>query len=261
VNPSPEGAPTLAALGKKSATALGLHPSHFGAQFPSQSSALSDEYQRIGGARNPCSGLGWGSLEADLSLMDVSGRQGHKGACHAICTNPTAGAPTTSGGHTLASLPKTCSRSRPCRRSHEPTDERLQPPQRHCLSPQHIQPASPSSLTTLLRLPGVAKTQRSSQRSPSVSRPPTAFLRLIPHPSAVGQCSIWLDEPQLPQHRRLGQQCDENPCASLSNHHSHPTPSHIQILRAAQKGGKSLNATSTRNAVLHFLIQQNPSLP
>jgi hypothetical protein len=60
------------ALIGKSAPALGPHPTPSGADFLSRSRALSDEYQRIDGAHNPCS-------EART----------------AICTNPPAGASTT----------------------------------------------------------------------------------------------------------------------------------------------------------------------
>jgi hypothetical protein len=61
------------------AHALGRHPSHSGTQIPSQRRAPSDKCQRIGGAHNPCPGLGWGSLGAALSRMmsaadrDISG--------------------------------------------------------------------------------------------------------------------------------------------------------------------------------------------
>jgi hypothetical protein len=92
--PSPAGAPSPTALTRKSATALGPHPRPSGAQFPSQSRALSGEYQRIDGAQSLLGarlGFAWGSSVSAACPVD----RGIWGPARPSAQIPPAGAPTT----------------------------------------------------------------------------------------------------------------------------------------------------------------------
>jgi hypothetical protein len=124
LNLSQPDAPTPTALSSKSATPAGRHPCPSGAPCPpSQSTAPSDEYQWIGRAHKPCSGLAWGSL-GPPSRPRVRARQGQQRASIAIRTIPPTGAPTPSARIHPRIAGKTCAHPRPrSRRSHEPTHQ------------------------------------------------------------------------------------------------------------------------------------------